>query len=77
MQAVFVRRTVMRYKEHDFQYETENADQVAADDEQRSQRKQYRRGRPARAARRRSSNSSNAERVALGMAGRRKHRWSW
>ncbi len=67
----------MRYKDHDFQYETENTDLAAVDDEQRSQRNQYRRGRPARAARRRSSKSSGASRVSLGMAGRRKHRWAW
>ena len=64
----------MQYKVQDFQYELENSDLAAADDEERSQRRQYRRGRPARTARRRTSKSSGA---AMGIAGRRRHRWAW
>jgi hypothetical protein len=68
---------VMRYKDHDFQYEMENSDAVAGDDEQRSLRKQYRRGRPARAARRTASKANASSPPVTGMAHRRKRRWTW
>ena len=76
MQAVFARSTVMRYQDQDLQYEIENADQAATDDHERSSRKQYRLKRSMQSTRR-ALRASGLTQPSLGMAGRRKRRWSW
>ena len=75
VQTVFVRRKVMDYKEHHFQYEADFPDLEASKDEDSSGRKQYRRGRPFRNARRRAKKP--AAQPGPGIGGRRNRRWTW
>ena len=76
MNTVVVRRKVMQYRGHSFQYELDGFDVESESEPQQSTNKDYRRKRPMRSSRRRSSKAAGSH-PGYGMAGRRNHRWAW
>jgi hypothetical protein len=75
MNAVIVRRSVMKYRGQEFQYDTEVAAFESNDQNHDSSGdKQYRRKRSIKATRRRSKNASHP---GCGIGARRNNRWTW
>jgi hypothetical protein len=73
MNAVLVRRKVMKYRELEFRYDSDNFDPESGEKE--TSGKEYRRKRPIRASRRRKSKPANHP--GCGIGARRNNRWSW
>jgi hypothetical protein len=76
MNAVVVRRKVMQYRDHEFQYEVDGVELGTESGRDQSADKDYRRKRPLRSSRRRSSKATSSH-PGYGMSGRRNHRWAW
>jgi hypothetical protein len=74
MNMVLERRTVMQYRDHEFNYESESDEAGTRSSREQSAGKQYRSKRSAKPRRRRSTKASSP---GLGISGRRNHRWSW
>jgi hypothetical protein len=66
---------VMRYRDHEIRYESENDNLEAEFVRQQSSGKQYRRKRSIRATRR--STKASVTKPGCGIGARRHHRWTW
>ena len=75
MIAVMVRRNIMQYRDHEFQYDSENENLGSDTAREQTNRKQYRQKRSSQTARRKAPKSSTQP--GCGIGARRNRRWSW
>jgi hypothetical protein len=77
MNVEFVRRNLMEYRGHEFQYDAEEIESETDDIRQQDQAKTYRRKRSLHSNRRRSTSAKSPNRPGCGIGSRRNRRWSW
>jgi hypothetical protein len=76
MNAVLIRRRVMKYRDLEFQYDSEVGEPDADSVRQQQTGKQYRRKKSIRSTRGRNSKAA-ASQPGCGIGARRNKRWSW
>jgi hypothetical protein len=76
MNAVLLRRKIMQYRGHDFQYESDNDALEPETAQEPTSGKEYRRKRSMQATRRNTSKEPK-NRPGCGIGARRNHRWTW